>query len=66
MSAKWLFTFKHFKFPLLPLLTHSALIIGRQLFPAVYNFWTGIFVELVRAQKTVDKSEILCVVLPSC
>ena len=24
MSAKWLFTFKHFKFPLLPLLTHSA------------------------------------------
>ena len=27
MSAKWLFTFKHFKFPLLPLLTHSALVI---------------------------------------
>ena len=26
MSAKWLFTFKHFKFPLLPLLTHSAMI----------------------------------------
>ena len=26
MSAKWLFTFKHFKFPLLPLLTHSALV----------------------------------------
>ena len=26
MSAKWLFTFKHFKFPLLPLLTHSALL----------------------------------------
>ena len=25
MSAKWLFTFKHFKFPLLPLLTHSAM-----------------------------------------
>ena len=26
MSAKWLVTFKHFKFPLLPLLTHSALV----------------------------------------
>ena len=26
MSAKWLFTFKHFIFPLLPLLTHSALV----------------------------------------
>ena len=26
MSAKWVFTFKHFKFPLLPLLTHSAMI----------------------------------------
>ena len=26
MSAKWLFTFKHFKFPLLPLLTHSAMV----------------------------------------
>ena len=25
MSAKWLFTFKHFKFPLLPLLTQSAM-----------------------------------------
>ena len=25
MSAKWFFTFKHFKFPLLPLLTHSAM-----------------------------------------
>ena len=25
MSAKWLFTFKHIKFPLLPLLTHSAM-----------------------------------------
>ena len=25
MSAKLLFTFKHFKFALLPLLTHSAL-----------------------------------------
>ena len=25
MTAKLLFTFKHFKFPLLPLLTHSAL-----------------------------------------
>ena len=30
MSAKWLFTFKHFKFPLLPLLTHSALIWAEQ------------------------------------
>ena len=29
MSAKWLFTFKHFKFPLLPLLTHSGLVGGR-------------------------------------
>ena len=41
------------------------LIIGQQLFPAAqtknWSFWTGIFVELVR-----DKSEILCVVLPSC
>ena len=26
MSAKWLSTFKHFKFPLLPLLTHSGLM----------------------------------------
>ena len=25
MSTKWLFTFQDFKFPLLPLLTHSAL-----------------------------------------
>ena len=25
MSAKWLLTFKYFKFPLLPLLTHSAM-----------------------------------------
>ena len=25
MRVKWLFTFKHFKFPLLPLLTHSAM-----------------------------------------
>ena len=25
MSAEWSFTFQHFKFPLLPLLTHSAM-----------------------------------------
>ena len=27
MTTKWLFTFKHFKFPLLPLLTHSVLCV---------------------------------------
>ena len=37
MSAKLLFTFKHFKFPLLPLLTHSAVQIIRT-YPAVLKF----------------------------
>ena len=30
MSAKWLFTFKHFIFSLLPLLTHSAMIWNKE------------------------------------
>ena len=29
MSVKLLFTFKHFKFPLLPLLTHSAMFFQK-------------------------------------
>ena len=29
MSAKWLFTFKYLKFPLLPLLTHSSLSLSK-------------------------------------
>ena len=33
MSAKWLFTFKHFKFPLLPLLTHSAVAMFQRMKP---------------------------------
>ena len=28
MSAEWSFTFKHFKFPLLSLLTHTAMIVS--------------------------------------
>ena len=36
MSAKWSFTFKHFKFPLLPLLTHSAIMLTTILF-SVYH-----------------------------
>ena len=40
MSAEWLFTFKHFKFPLFPLLTHSALLkkhILEQIYVAVFT-----------------------------
>ena len=40
MSAKWLFTFKHFKFPLLPLLTHSAMLRSLFLLFNEFNFVT--------------------------
>ena len=46
MSAKWLFTFKHIKFPLLPLLTHSALSLTK-VFVSVFALNSPRLVTLV-------------------
>ena len=47
MSAKGLFTFKHFKFHLLPLLTHSALLhcIGLSFWLHFGWYWVDIFIS---------------------
>ena len=70
MTAKWLFAFNHFKFPLLPLLTHSALKIHRSSVhkPPTYDLFVQDFVSLgaqikehMRIESDSDQSDtFLC------
>ena len=65
MSAKLLFTFKHFKFALLPLLTHSAVHCSVPLYLEVYPPSCSHCTPVSGSQLAPRQASILCVTSPA-